>query len=304
MQTMQMGGNPFMSQGPGMMPGSMGPGMMPGSMGPGMMPGGGMGPGMMPGSMGPGMMPGSMGPGMMPGGGMGGGMMPGGMGGFSQYGTPSITMQDIPNQRTIDERQFPAMPMPWQGAPQMLMPGQATGMGPDNLHPLMQQQMVGGQQRLPNAYRMYGYGPREIFWSTPVPVPEANTGIMVNAEYPLTRAMEGREVTSWDYGIRNSTWQQQGPWVQPYDPVRDMPDWKHKNFGAYETACDLKKPRHVKENMDSYYRNLNSTREGKGLFSRSANDGDGGMSLEIMDERTLHEFWTNPEAVVHEGLEP
>merc|ERR1719272_1268334 len=253
-----------------------------------------------------GLMQGGIGPGMGGMGSMQGGMQ-GGMGGFSQYGQCQITMQDIPNQRTIDERQFPAMPMPWQGPPPMLMPGQATGMGPDNLHPMMQTDSK-GQTRLPNAYRMYGYGPREVFWSTPVPVPEANTGIMINAEYPLSQAMEGREVVAHDYGIRNSGWQKQGPWVQPYDPLEfGGSGFKQKKFGMANDgddggggqACDLKKGRHIKENMDDFYRNLNNTREGKGLFSRSPNYGDGGMSLEIMDERAMHEFWTNPEAVVH-----
>lgn len=295
-----MGGNPFMSMGPGMMPGTMGPSMMPGSMGPGMMPGG-----MMPGGMGPGMMPGSMGPGMMPRsmGGMGPGMMPGGMGGMGPSHV-GIMMEEMPNQRILDDRRLPPMPMPWPGAPMPLMPGQATGMGPDNLHALQQHSLAatGQAQRLPNAYRMYGYGNREITWSSSVPVHEHNTGIMINAEFPLTREQEGREVFHCDYGIRNKTWQHQGPWVQPLDPRTDIPDWKTKQFGSYELAVDCKKPRYKKEHTDEHYKGLHKARAEHGLFT-GENAAKKNMRLEIMDEGEVANFWGNPAAVMSDRLE-
>jgi len=322
--------NPFMSMGPGMgqgmmpgtmgpsmMPGTMGQGMVPGTMGPSMMPGsmgggmmpGGMGGGMMPGSMGGGMMPGSMGGGMMPGGmgggmmpsSMGGGMMPGGMGGGmmpgGMMGRAGIMMEEMPNQRTLDDRRLPPMPMPWPGSPQTLMPGQATGYGTNNLHPL-QQQGLGQQQRLPNAYRMYGYGAREIYWSNSVPVGEPNTGIMINAEFPLMRGMEGYEVTHWDSGIRNSTWRHQGPWIQPFDPRTDIPDFKHQTNSGFELAQDLKHPRHVKDFNEQYYKDLAKQRDNRGLLD----DTRKGMTLEIMDDQELKEFWQNPEAVMADRL--
>merc|ERR1719199_860718 len=206
---------------------------------------------MMPGSMGPGMMPGSMGPGMMPG----------------QDNRVSIQLEEMPNQRTLDARPFNPVPTPWAGRPPPLLPGQATGIGINNLNPMQQQSVgAGAIARLPNAYRMYGYGPREVFWSTPVPVPEQNTGIMINAEYPLQKWMEDREVAHWDNLIRNTGWTKQGPWVQPFNPMTDVPDWKHKYFGQYEQAADLKQPRHHKDYQEEYYKKLNKQRDSKGLF--------------------------------------
>jgi len=299
-----MGPSMMPGMGPPMMPGSMGPGMMPGSMGPGMMPGG-MGPGMMPGSMGPGMMPGSMGPGMMPGS-MGPGMMPGSMGpGMMGMGRTGIALQEMPNQRMLDSQMMPMAPQPWQGSQMALLPGQATGYGSQNLSPMQQQSLPQGQiERLPNAYRMYGYGPREITWSSPVPVPEGqNTGVMINAEFPLSKELEGREVYPSDTGIRNMGWQQQGEWVKPFDPVRDVPDWKHKMFGSYEDACDMKRPMHKKDHMEIYYTGLAKERNTKGLFAENQQPGKQGMSLEIMDDQELNAFWANPEAVMQDRLE-
>jgi hypothetical protein len=180
------------------------------------------------------------------------------------------------------------------------MPGQATGVGADNLHPLMQQG-PGALARLPNAYRMYGYGPREMWWSNPVPVPEPNTGIMINAEFPLQKTMEGREVSHWDYGIRNQGWNHQGPWVQPFDPIHDRPDWKHKMYGSYEEARDLKQPMHVKDHMEGYYRKLHEERDTPGLF-KIDKQAKKRMELEILDDQELTEFWANPDAVMHDRL--
>lgn len=270
--------DPFMSMGP--------QGMMPGSMG-----------AMNPSMMAPGMMPGSMG-------GMMGGMMPGQMAPFGM--TPmgmnrsGIMSEELPNQRLLDERLLPMVPTPWQGAPMPLMPGQATGMGVNNLHPLQQQQ-DSPMTRLPNAYRMYGYGNREITWAKPVPVPEPNTGVMINAEFPMPRHMEGREVFDHDYGIRNSTWTYQGPWVQPYDPIHDRPDWKHKMFGSYEQAVDIKRPRHHQYAMDDYYRNLASQRDHKGVFDPQGHARKK-MTIDVMDDQELAAFWANPEKVMNERL--
>lgn len=286
-----MGGNPFMSMGAGsqMMPPSMGSGMQsPGFMGPGMM----QGQGMMPSQR---MMPGQLGPGQMP-----SGMMPGGP---SPFGRVGITMEDVPNQRSLDERIVPPVPMPWGGAPTQLMPGQPTGIGPNNLNPMqqMQQQDMGGQAaRLPNAYRMYGYGQREIFWSPQVPVPEPNTGIMINAEYPLQRGMEGREAVNYDYGIRNVNWQHQGAWVQPLDPRVDIADWKSKMYGGYEQAYDMKRPRFSKYAMDDHYKDLHKSRTAQGVLEKPASRN---QRMQIMDDNELQEFWANPTGVMEDRLD-
>merc|ERR1719215_1258215 len=141
--------------------------------------------------------------------------------------------QEMPIQKILDTRTMPMVPTPWAGQPDVLRPGQATGYGPDALSPLQQPEW-GDVQRMPNAYRMYGYGNRVIKWSPQLPVPEPNTGITINAEYPLLWQMEGVEAAPFDYGIRNLEWRRQGPWVQKYDPIHDIPDWKHKLFGQYE----------------------------------------------------------------------
>jgi len=259
-------------------------------------------PGMMPGSMNGAMMPGSMNGAMMPGS-MNGAMMPGsmnqGVGGMN-FGRASMVMEEPPNQHQLDQRSLPMVPTPWPGPPAPLMPGQATGVGIDNLHPLMQ--MGGGAPaRLPNAYRMYGYGPREMWWSNPLPVPEQNTGIMINAEFPLKREMEGREFSNYDYAIRNQNWRHQGQWVQPFDPIHDVPDWKHKMFGQYEDARDLKQPMHVKDYMEHYYKRLHEERDAPGLF-KIDKEANRRMEMEILDDQELREFWQNPDAVINDRL--
>lgn len=323
MGSMPMGGNPFMSGSMG--PGTMQPGMPmmpPGSMMSPGMPGTGMN--MQMGGMG-GMMSGGMGGmGSMGMGGMGamGSMMPlgpgitqgspmGMAGNMMPRGRVGIMMEELPNQRILDERLLPPMPHPWgppfpgnqNCQPQPLMPGQPTGIGADNLHPL-QQQNIGELSRLPNAYRMYGYGPREITWSPQINVQERNTGVMINAEFPLQKHMEGREVAHYDDFIRNQDWQRQGAWVRPYDPKVDAPDWKHNLYGQYEQAQDLKRPRWVprKDFVDNYYKDLHTQRDAKGIFEID-DVANRRMTLEMMDENELAGFWSNPQAVQNDGLD-
>jgi len=293
---------------------------MPGSYrsqisGTGMLPSGPMG--MMP--SGPmGMMP--SGPmGMMPSGPMG--MMPSGPMGMTssspmvQYSRPSIMMQELPNMNTLDSRPTPPFPTPWRPK-EYLMPGQPTGTGVNSINPL-QERAVGDLARLPSAYRMYGYGPREITWSPHVPVPfpgEENTGIMINAEFPLPRTMEGREAIPYDLAIRNPTWRHQGMWVQPFDPLHDVPDWKHKLFGDYESAQDIigvpgAQKRYLQRNLagesaiEQHYKKLHEQRNQQGLFKDEDAIARKHMELEILDEQELEDFFRNPDAVMRDKLD-
>jgi hypothetical protein len=149
---------------------------------------------------------------------------------------------------------------------------------------------------------MYGYGNREITWSRPVPVSEPNTGVMINAEFPLKKEMEGLEVFPHDSGIRNVNWQYQGPWVESYDPIRDVPDWKHKLYGNYETAADLKRPTYRKDFMDAKYRDLGKERDHKGVLGEES-AARKRMTLEVMDDSEIGEFWSNPNAVMGDRLD-
>merc|ERR1719254_91471 len=96
--------------------------------------------------------------------------------GMYRMDQPRIEMQDVPIMNTLNSRPLPPFPMQWREQ-EFLMPGQRTGMGMDNISPL-QERAVEDLARLPHAYRMYGYGPREIVWSGQVPTPEhqQNTG--------------------------------------------------------------------------------------------------------------------------------
>lgn len=265
--------------------GSMGP--VPGTMaGPPMPPMGSM-MGPVPGTM-AGPMPGSMA--MVP-------MPPP----FAMERSSISAMKEMPVQKMLDSRTMPQVPMPWAGQSDILRPGQPTGMGPDALSPLHRPEW-GEAQRMPNAYRQYGYGNRVIKWSPAVPVPERNTGITINAEYPLLWQNEGREAAPYDYGIRNQNWVQQGPWVQPYDPTRDVPDWKHKMFGQYEQAVDLKQKKFEKDYNEMHYKDLARERDAKGVLGIDETARKR-MELELVDDNELHQFWANPEAVMYDKLD-
>lgn len=248
------------------------------------------------------------------------GGMPGTMGGQMMMGGPDPRMmgtacgptpygmnrsgialdaQEMPIQQILDTRTMPMVPTPWAGQPDMLRPAQ--GFGPDALSPL-QQAECGDVQRMPNAYRMYGYGNRVIQWSPQLPVPEPNTGITINAEYPLKWQMEGLEAAPYDSGIRNLEWRHQGPWVQPFDPIHDIPDWKHKLFGQYEGAVDLKRPMYTKDYNDMHYKNLAKQREAKGIMGMDQT-AKKRMELEILDDKEIARFFANPEAIMHDSLD-
>lgn len=245
------------------------------------------------------------------------GMPPGGR--MLPYGQSrsSIMMNEPPNVMTLDQRPMPPVPTPWR-TQEYLMPGQPTGMGMDSISPLQERAVADlAGNRLPSAYRMYGYGPREISWSNPLPVPfrgEENTGIMINAEFPLPKHMEGHLAVPVDHAIRNPHWRHQGEWVQPFDPIHDIPDWKHKLYGDYEDAVDLVTPsvpgaykRHLRSNVgesqiEQYYKKLHEERNNLGLFKEDV-AARRHMELEILNEEELEDFFRNPEAVMRDRLD-
>mmetsp|Transcript_15696 Transcript_15696/g.42786 ORF Transcript_15696/g.42786 Transcript_15696/m.42786 type:complete len:230 (-) Transcript_15696:81-770(-) len=67
--------------------------------------------------------------------------------------------------------------------------------------------------RLPSAYRLHNFAPREVWWSPEVCVPEGNRGVMLNAEYPMPPHQKGVEMCYDDWAIRNSGWRHIGAMI-------------------------------------------------------------------------------------------
>merc|ERR1719265_1690135 len=199
----------------------------------------------------------------------------------------------------------------------MMSPQSQQPPGPMALQPTdpTKRMMIPPAQRLPDAHRMYQYGPRQIYWTDRVPVAEPNTGVMVNAEFLAPPGYDmgsnARELVKWDLGIRNQYWQHQGPWLQPYDPVLDATAaQKAKMFGDYEQARDLVAPcrpgayrRHYgKQERDSWlysnYKQLAEERDRPGLFKESKYKKQE-AEWEFFDDNDLQELFTNPEGAMH-----
>mmetsp|Transcript_160 Transcript_160/g.299 ORF Transcript_160/g.299 Transcript_160/m.299 type:complete len:272 (-) Transcript_160:111-926(-) len=193
--------------------------------------------------------------------------------------------------------------------PPPLLPAQSS-----HYHPLIAHSV--GEVRLPNAYRMYQYGPSTVFWA-PVAVPEHNTGIMVNAEFPMQSWMEGRfldpnkpgkkEVRG-DHFIRNEHWMMLNPKnLKPYSEEEAAKLDPHEAFGDYALAQDLAdQPRNsgmkAEEYIEEKYKKIHEEREDKGFFSIDK-VGMRNMELEILDEQKLREFWADPNAIIQDSLE-
>lgn len=210
----------------------------------------------------------------------------------AQYTMPmaSIRHDDIEEYDDEERHMVPMPPMTMMPVPQQMMPMPQAQWQPP---------------QLPDSYRMYTYGTRQIYWSNSVPVPEPNTGVMVNMETLGKKSMDGCEVVPCDLGVRNTGWRHQGPWVQPYDPLESA-EWKAKTYGDYSQARDLVAPcnpgpyrKHRKaKDGDSYmqlhYSRLAEQRNQRGLFHEDHKKRP--EEFQLFDDNELQAFLANPDA--------
>lgn len=180
-------------------------------------------------------------------------------------------------------------------------------------HPLIEHSC--GIPRLPNAYQMYQYGPSTQYWK-PVTVPESNTGIMINAEFPMQAWMEGRYLEPnkpgkkeprGDHFIRNEGWMMLNPDnLKPFSEEEFNKLHPHEAFGDYSVAQDLADQQRnsgmkAEEYIEEKYKKMHQEREDKGYFSIDK-IGMRNMELEILDEQKLREFWADPRSIIEDAL--
>lgn len=207
----------------------------------------------------------------------------------------------------------PEVAMPPPQAMQPMMPNVVPGTPspfPENQNMMM----------LPNAYRMYQYGPRQVWWSKRVTVPEANHGIMINAEYPLQENMWGKFAYDDDTLIRNEHWRHIGSWMQRNTEKDASNNWQthHKAPGAEQDASnnwqtqqkapgltgsmvayDLKPKRNIPD-----YHALNRWRNSdEDLHLTNAEvKANERMKQEVLDDYRLKQFFDDQQAVVEDEL--
>lgn len=194
------------------------------------------------------------------------------------------------------------------------------------------------EMTLPNAYRLYSYGPRQIWWSPQVQVAEPNHGIMVNAEFPTRFEHLGTQdgIIEADYQIRNQTWATIGPFIKSAESNRPTYigegskgkagapggppggaddagctglDWKSSHSGTadFSQAMDRKqlgrteiaRPMTYKDAQNEHFDRLRKERTQQGLIPSMGSS----MDLEILDDRFFSEFWANPEGVIADSIE-
>eukprot|EP00434_Breviolum_minutum_P013379 symbB.v1.2.011788.t1/scaffold798.1/size257095/9 len=72
-------------------------------------------------------------------------------------------------------------------------------------------------QQLPDAHRLYGYGERQITYSTEVAAPQYNQGVVIVQDYIGLPQQPGNQVVHADEAIQNRAWQRHGPFLPSQD---------------------------------------------------------------------------------------
>lgn len=167
---------------------------------------------------------------------------------------------------------------------------------------------------LPPAYGQYTYGERMVSWRR-VPVPENNTGIMRNAEFPTKPYQEGVEVSFSDDAVRNMGWRHLGRWAMPVaeakvlipDPHRETADMMSRRLAeAYYKTTELEPNwEEMERNYAPFkaavpdFKALKAARDGplEGLTLGKA------MTIDIVGDEQLAEFFADPEASLEDNVD-
>lgn len=167
---------------------------------------------------------------------------------------------------------------------------------------------------LPPAYGQYTYGERMVSWRR-VPVPENNTGIMRNAEFPTKPYQEGVEVSASDDAVRNSGWRHLGRWAMPVaekkalipDPHRETADMMSRRLAEayYKTTELVPDWEGMERDYEPFkaavpdFKALKAARDGPlvGLTLGKA------MTIDIVGDEQLAEFFADPEASLEDNVD-
>lgn len=146
--------------------------------------------------------------------------------------------------------------------------------------------------RLPDAHRLYRYGPRRVTWSPEVPVAEQNHGIMINAEFAMQPGQLGQEVVFDDWAVRNSRWRHLGAMIPRKQP--SLADKFGGHMPDYDLAHDLKNHRHM-----PHFVHLLKHRQAESLDQFAERRFD----REVLNQEELRDFFADDEKIRSDALE-
>jgi len=164
----------------------------------------------------------------------------------------------------------------------------------------------GEQRGLPDAHQLFHCGPRQVYWSSRVPVLEDNCGVLVHTEFPTRPEHAGALVSHHDDAIRNVTWTPCGEQLPKVIPpqAEGMTQWVCRHADYYG-ALDVKGLR--KQEMRGA---PPQERHSPDYYSLNASRNDGLLSMgelareklrrEVLDEQGMREFFSDPAAVSYE----
>lgn len=163
---------------------------------------------------------------------------------------------------------------------------------------------------LPPAYGQYTYGARMVRWNGRVPVPEENTGIMRNAEFPTKPYQEGVEVAPPDYAVRNMGWRHLGPWAMPaWEPTVPIPDPDRETSEMMSRR--LAEAHYKTKDLEPFHEPYTPFKAAPPDFKalKAARDGPLAgltlarpMTIDLVGDEQLAEFFADPEASLEDNV--
>ncbi|CAE8581375.1 unnamed protein product [Polarella glacialis] len=161
---------------------------------------------------------------------------------------------------------------------------------------------------LPAAHQMYQYGERRVTFG-PVPVQQANNGVIIIREIQGPPPRIGMPIVHNDDGIQNPSWRKIGAMLQTADSTNSNPLAAELHEHAdYSGAVDLKgshlMAQHEARPSQRWlpdFSALNRLRSGDDGIHNTAQKVKYVLQSEILDEHRIKEFFSRPEAVSYEG---
>eukprot|EP00416_Gambierdiscus_australes_P038218 CAMPEP_0171100942 /NCGR_PEP_ID=MMETSP0766_2-20121228/53553_1 /TAXON_ID=439317 /ORGANISM="Gambierdiscus australes, Strain CAWD 149" /LENGTH=205 /DNA_ID=CAMNT_0011560865 /DNA_START=60 /DNA_END=677 /DNA_ORIENTATION=- len=176
-------------------------------------------------------------------------------------------------------------------------------------YPLNYDQMYSGSPFI--VHQMPTFGPR-VQWWTQVQVPEKNHGVMINSHFPGHQpcGIDGKPevIHYYDEAIRNETWRYIGQRMARLNRAGEesIGDWL-EHHADYQDAVDMKgelklenRGNRGRQNLHDY-RVHHAHRNPDGIMD-TALKVDERLGRELLNERQMHEFFGNPDAVAYESL--
>jgi hypothetical protein len=160
----------------------------------------------------------------------------------------------------------------------------------------------------PPEWKMYDNittGSRTIHF-TPVPVPENNYGVVINAEYPTQARFVGMRGSENDDAIRNPHWQKLGQVIRQQDK-RDKAEsaiqWMHQH-ADYSQAVDEKGMNMTlppRDRLVHHYSQVSKRRSADSVKETAERMRDQ-LRRDILNAEQIREFFSDREAVMYEGF--